>query len=78
MRLTPTEWHVLEFLARHPGLLVSRQTLLTEIWGSEHVTDTGYLRLYIAQLRKKLEADPARPQHILTESGMGYRLVLDS
>lgn len=77
VRLTPTEWHVLEFLARHPGLLVSRQTLLTEIWGSEHVTDTGYLRLYIAQLRKKLEADPARPQHILTESGMGYRLVLD-
>ncbi|HWI30683.1 MAG TPA: response regulator transcription factor [Microbacterium sp.] len=78
VRLTPTEWHVLEFLARHPGMLVSRQTLLTEIWGSEHITDTGYLRLYIAQLRKKLEADPARPRHILTESGMGYRLVLDS
>lgn len=76
VRLTPTEWHVLEFLVRHPGLLVSRQTLLTEIWGSEHITDTGYLRLYIAQLRKKLEADPARPAHILTESGMGYRLVL--
>lgn len=76
VRLTPTEWHVLEFLVRHPGLLVSRQMLLTEIWGSEHITDTGYLRLYIAQLRKKLEVDPARPAHILTESGMGYRLVL--
>ena len=78
VRLTPTEWHVLEFLVRHPGLLVSRQTLLTEIWGSEHITDTGYLRLYIGQLRKKLEADPARPHHILTEPGMGYRLVLDA
>ncbi|HYJ48349.1 MAG TPA: response regulator transcription factor [Microbacterium sp.] len=78
VRLTPTEWHVLEFLVRHPGLLVSRQTLLTEIWGSEHITDTGYLRLYIGQLRKKLEADPARPRHILTEPGMGYRLVLDA
>ena len=77
VRLTPTEWNVLEFLIRHPGLLVTRQTLLTEIWGSEHITDTGYLRLYIAQLRKKLEADPARPRHILTEAGMGYRLVLD-
>ncbi|HEX5729641.1 response regulator transcription factor [Microbacterium sp.] len=78
VRLTPTEWHVLEFLVRHPGLLVSRQTLLTEIWGSEHITDTGYLRLYIGQLRKKLEVDPARPRHILTEPGMGYRLVLDA
>ncbi len=78
VRLTPTEWHVLEYLVRHPGRLVSRRTLLTEIWGSEHVTDTGYLRLYIAQLRKKLEADPARPRHLLTESGMGYRLVLDA
>jgi two-component system, OmpR family, KDP operon response regulator KdpE len=57
---------------------VSRQTLLTEIWGSEHITDTGYLRLYIGQLRKKLEADPARPRHILPEPGMGYRLVLDA
>ena len=77
VRLTPTEWNVLEFLVRNPGLLVSRQTLLTEIWGSDHITDTGYLRLYIAQLRKKLEVDPARPRHILTEAGMGYRLVLD-
>jgi len=77
VRLTPTEWQMLEFLARHPGLLVTRQTLLTEIWGSEHISDTGYLRIYIAQLRKKLEADPTRPRHIVTESGMGYRLILD-
>ena len=68
---------VLEFLVPQPRALVTRQTLLKEIWGSEHVTDTGYLRLYMSQLRKKLEADPARPRHLLTESGMGYRLVLD-
>jgi two-component system KDP operon response regulator KdpE len=77
VRLTPTEWRVLEFLVRNPGRLVTRQTLLTEIWGSEHIADSGYLRLYIAQLRKKLEDDPAHPVHLLTESGMGYRLVLD-
>ncbi|MET0590683.1 MAG: response regulator [Naasia sp.] len=77
IRLTPTEWAMLELLARNPGRLVTRHTLLTEIWGSEHVTDTGYLRLYIAQLRKKIEADPSSPRHLLTESGMGYRLVVD-
>ena len=77
VRLTPTEWRVLEFLVRNPGRLVTRQTLLTEIWGSEHIADTGYLRLYIAQLRKKLEDDPAHPVHLLTESGMGYRFVPD-
>lgn len=73
IRLTPTEWHVLETLVRNPGRLVTRQTLLTEIWGASHVTDTGYLRLYIAQLRKKLEADPGNPRYLLTEAGMGYR-----
>ncbi|WP_405371904.1 MULTISPECIES: response regulator [unclassified Microbacterium] len=77
IRLTPTEWQVLEVLMRNPGRLVTRQTLLTTIWGSEHVSDTGYLRLYISQLRRKLEADPAAPRHILTEAGMGYRLELD-
>lgn len=77
IRLTPTEWQVLELLARNPGRLITRQTLLTEIWGSEHITDTGYLRLYIAQLRKKLEPEPASPRHLLTDAGMGYRLVLD-
>ncbi|TPW76432.1 response regulator [Schumannella soli] len=77
VRLTPTEWQMLELLIRNPGRLVTRQTLLTEIWGSQHVADTGYLRLYVAQLRKKLETDPSTPRHLLTESGMGYRLVLD-
>lgn len=77
VHLTPTEWRMLEFLARNPGALVTRQTLLKDIWGTDQVADTGYLRLYVSQLRKKLEADPAHPRHLLTESGMGYRLVLD-
>jgi two-component system KDP operon response regulator KdpE len=78
VHLTPTEWRMLEFLARHPGSLVTRQSLLKDIWGSDQVSDTGYLRLYMSQLRKKLEADPAHPRHLLTESGMGYRLVIDA
>lgn len=73
VRLTPTEWRVLEVLVRNAGRLVTRQTLLHDIWGSEHVTDTGYLRLYLSQLRKKLEPDPAAPRFLLTEPGMGYR-----
>lgn len=73
VRLTPTEWGVLEMLVRNAGNLVTRQSLLTSIWGSEHITDTGYLRLYIAQLRKKIESDPSHPRFLLTESGMGYR-----
>ena len=77
VHLTPTEWQILEVLVRHPGVLVTRQALLKDIWGTEQVTDTGYLRLYLSQLRKKLEADPARPRHLLTEQGMGYRLVID-
>jgi two-component system KDP operon response regulator KdpE len=77
VRLTPTEWQVLEVLVRNAGNLVTRQSLLTDIWGSEHITDTGYLRLYIAQLRKKIEPDPARPRYLLTESGMGYRFMTD-
>ncbi|WP_102193886.1 response regulator [Microbacterium aurantiacum] len=76
VHLTPTEWRMLEHLCRHPGALVTRQDLLKEIWGSEQVSDSGYLRLYMSQLRKKLEQAPAAPVHLLTESGMGYRLVL--
>jgi two-component system KDP operon response regulator KdpE len=76
VRLTPTEWQLLEILLRNPGKLVTRQTILTSIWGSEHVSDTGYLRLYVSQLRRKLEDDPAHPRHILTEAGMGYRFEL--
>lgn len=74
IRLTPTEWQFIEILVRHAGRLVTRQMILTTIWGTEHAEDTGYLRLYISQLRKKLEKDPAHPVHLLTEPGMGYRL----
>ena len=77
VRLTPTEWQMLERLVRNPGKLITRHTLLTEIWGSQHVSDTGYLRLYVAQLRKKLEPDPAVPRYLITEAGMGYRFDPD-
>ena len=77
VHLTPTEWRMLEFLARNPGALVTRQTLLKEIWATDSVTDSGYLRLYMSQLRKKLETNPSDPKHLLTESGMGYRLLVD-
>ncbi|MFT4231621.1 MAG: response regulator transcription factor [Leucobacter sp.] len=77
IRLTPTEWQVIELLIRNAGRLVTRQTLLTHIWGTDHVRDTGYLRLYLSQLRKKLEPDPASPRYLVTEPGMGYRLQLD-
>lgn len=73
VRLTPTEWHVLEVLVRNPGRLVSQRQLLTAVWGPAYVKETGYLRLYLAQLRRKLEVDPARPRHLVTEPGMGYR-----
>lgn len=73
VRLTPTEWRLLEILVRHESRLVTRELLLTGIWGAEHITDTGYLRLYLSQLRRKLEPDPARPVHLITEPGMGYR-----
>ena len=75
VRLTPTEWRLLEQLVRNPDRLVTRETLLTEVWGPQYTTDTGYLRLYMAQLRKKLEAEPSTPRHLLTETGMGYRFV---
>lgn len=76
IHLTPTEWKVLELLIQNSDKLVTRQTMLTHIWGSEHGSDTGYLRLYISQLRKKIEADPQNPKHLFTEAGMGYRLSL--
>ena len=76
VHLTPTELKMVEFLARNPDALVTRATLLKEVWGSDDVADSGYLRLYMSQLRKKLEADPAAPQYLLTEQGLGYRLVL--
>jgi two-component system KDP operon response regulator KdpE len=75
VRLTPTEWHLLEVLVRHPDRLVTRETLLTEVWGPQYTTDTGYLRLYLAQLRKKLEPVPSEPRYLVTEAGMGYRFT---
>jgi two-component system KDP operon response regulator KdpE len=73
VRLTPTEWHLLEVLLRNPGKLLSRNQLLTEVWGPGYADATGNLRLYMAQLRRKLEPDPARPRWLITEPGMGYR-----
>jgi len=78
VRLTPTEWHLLEVMLRHPGKLISQRQLLTEVWGPGYETAGGNLRLYMAQLRRKLEADPGRPRHLLTEPGMGYRFQPDS
>ncbi|MGH3380020.1 MAG: response regulator [Actinoallomurus sp.] len=73
VHLTPTQWHLLEILLADPGGLVSQRRLLTEVWGPAYARHTHYLRQYMAQLRRKLEADPARPRHLLTEPGMGYR-----
>ena len=73
IRLTPTEWHLLEVLLRNPGKLLSQQQLLAEAWGPGYADATGNLRLYMAQLRRKLEPDPARPRWLMTEPGMGYR-----
>jgi len=73
VRLTPTEWHLLAVLVRHPGTLLSQRRLLQEVWGPGYDTAQGNLRLYIAQLRRKLEPDPARPRFLRTEPGMGYR-----
>ena len=74
VRLTPTEWHLLEILARHPGRVVGRRELLQELRGPGLERETHYLRVYLAQLRRKLEDDPARPRHLITEPGVGYRL----
>ncbi|MBZ9598589.1 response regulator [Streptomyces erythrochromogenes] len=73
VRLTPTEWHLLEVLVRNGGKLVSQKQLLQEVWGPSYGTETNYLRVYMAQLRRKLEGDPSRPRHFITEPGMGYR-----
>jgi two-component system KDP operon response regulator KdpE len=73
VRLTRTEWHMLELLVRNPGKLISQRQLLTEVWGSTHIKETHYLRQYMAQLRRKLEPEPGHPVHLLTEPGMGYR-----
>jgi two-component system KDP operon response regulator KdpE len=76
VHLTPTEWGLLEVLVRNPGRLVAQQQLLHEVWGPGHTTETHYLRVYLAQLRRKLEPVPSRPRHLVTEPGMGYRFEL--
>jgi len=73
VRLTPTEWQLLEHLLRNPGKLITQRALLHDVWGPQYNTETNYLRQYMARLRRKLEADPAHPRHLLTEPGMGYR-----
>jgi two-component system KDP operon response regulator KdpE len=73
VRLTPTEWHLVELLVANPGRLVSQRQLLREVWGPQHEDTTNYLRVYMAQIRRKLEPEPARPRYFITEPGMGYR-----
>jgi two-component system KDP operon response regulator KdpE len=73
VHLTPTEWRLLAALVRHPGKLVGQRQLITEVWGPSYADDTSSLRLYVNRLRRKLEPDPTRPAHLLTEPGMGYR-----
>lgn len=73
VRLTPTEWQLLEVLVRAAGRLVTHRQLLQEVWGPQYESESNYLRVYVAQLRRKLEPEPARPRYLLTEAGMGYR-----
>jgi two-component system KDP operon response regulator KdpE len=75
--LTPTEWHVVEVLVRNAGKLVSQRQLLQEVWGPQYETETNYLRVYLAQIRRKLEPDPAKPRYFITEARMGYRFEPD-
>jgi two-component system, OmpR family, KDP operon response regulator KdpE len=73
VRLTPTEWNILELLVRNPEKLLTHSQLLTEVWGPAYAKDSNYLRVYMAQLRRKLEPDTGNPRHLLTETGIGYR-----
>jgi two-component system KDP operon response regulator KdpE len=73
VRLTPTEWQLLEILVRNRSRLVTQRQLLQDVWGPAYATESNYLRVYMAQLRRKLEADPSAPRYLLTEPGMGYR-----
>jgi two-component system KDP operon response regulator KdpE len=73
IRLTPTEWHLVELLVRSPGKLLAQKDLLHEVWGPQYDQQTNYLRVYMAQIRRKMEPDPSRPRYFITEPGMGYR-----
>lgn len=76
VRLTPTEWHIVEVLARREGRLVRQTELLREVWGPAYGRETNYLRVYLAQIRRKLETDPSRPRIFITDPGIGYRMVV--
>jgi two-component system KDP operon response regulator KdpE len=73
VRLTPTEWHLVEILLRHEGKLMTQALLLREVWGPQYQEESNYLRVYMAQIRRKLEPDPSQPRYFITEPGMGYR-----
>jgi two-component system, OmpR family, KDP operon response regulator KdpE len=75
IRLTPTEWHLLEILVRNAGNLLTQRQLLQQVWGPSYGTETNYLRVYMANLRRKLEPDPSRPRYLITEPGVGYRFM---
>ena len=75
VRMTPTEWNILDILLRNPDKLITQQQLLTEVWGPAYAKEANYLRVYMAQLRRKLETEPGNPRHLITEPGMGYRFV---
>jgi two-component system, OmpR family, KDP operon response regulator KdpE len=77
VHLTPNEYRLLQVLIRYPGKVLTQRQLLNEVWGPNHLDQAQYLRVYIAQLRRKLESDPTRPKHLQTEPGVGYRLVID-
>jgi two-component system KDP operon response regulator KdpE len=77
VHLTPNEYKLLQVLIKHTGKVITQRQLLNEVWGPNHVEQAQYLSVYIAQLRRKLERDPARPKHLQTEPGVGYRLVVD-
>jgi two-component system KDP operon response regulator KdpE len=75
VKLTPIEWHLVEVLVRNAGRLVSQRQLLQAVWGPQYGTESAYLRVHMAQVRRKLEPDPALPRHFITERGMGYRFM---
>jgi two-component system, OmpR family, KDP operon response regulator KdpE len=77
VHLTPNEYKLLQVLIKYPGKVLTQRQLLNEVWGPNHIDQAQYLRVYIAQLRRKLESDPARPKHLQTEPGIGYRLVVE-
>ena len=78
VHLTPTQWHIVEVLARHAGRLVTYDQLLKEVWGPTYGKETNYLRVFMTQIRRELEPEPSRPRYFVTEAGIGYRLELPS